>query len=165
MLHDLHALHVPGAPAHTGARTRVDDGRGDGGPAAAPRARGESPGRPGLPPPLAWLWEEAGLRPPAVARLLGVAPDVLARWGAGAGAPGSWAPAPTEVPLLAALAAVQARVAAALPDASERVRWWAGGRRTLGWLSPAELLRRGKLGEVLLLVADPGAFGAPGRDP
>lgn len=108
-----------------------------------------------IPSDVRWLYDEAGLRPPAIIRVLGVTPTAFACWCAGA-----WAPTPTEVPLLAAVATVQAHVNRALPDQRARCRWWAQGQRVLGWLSPAELLRRGKIGEVLLLVAALGATSA-----
>lgn len=102
-----------------------------------------------LPAPgeLAWLRDEAGLRPPAIARLLGVAPDAYARWCTGA-----WAPTPADVPMLPAVTALYARARATMPEQRTRTRWWVEGQREVGWLSPAELLRRGKVGEVLLLI-------------
>ncbi len=110
-----------------------------------------------VPPPpasLVWLRDEAGLRPPAIARLVGVAPDADARWCAD-----SWAPTADEVPLLSAVAVVRSRACARMPDAPARRRWWAEGQRELGWTSPAELLRRGKLGEVLVLLSTPQSKG------
>lgn len=107
-----------------------------------------SPARLSAPVELAWLRDEAGLRPPTIARLVGLTPDAYARW-----CTGVWAPSQADVPLLPAIASAHARACAAMPDPQARSRWWLGGQRELGWLSPAELLRRGKLGEVLLLLA------------
>ena len=58
-----------------------------------------------------------------------------------------------EASLVTALAGLHERVVARYPDERARRWWWADARREAGWLSPGELLRRGKLGEVLLLLA------------
>lgn len=102
----------------------------------------------GTPPALAWLRDEAGLRAPAIARLVGLTPDAYVRWCAGA-----WVPSPHDAPLLPAIAAVHQRACTAVPDLRTRCGWWVVGQREYGWLSPAELLRRGKIGELLILLA------------
>lgn len=103
---------------------------------------------PAPPAAIAWLHDEAGLRPPAIARLLGLTPA-------------AWTPTPEDVPLQLAVAAVDARARAAVPDARARRIWWGDARREVGWVSPAELLRRGKVGEVLLLFSTPGDETGP----
>ena len=91
--------------------------------------------------------DEAMLRPCAIARVAGLTPQRLASW-----VWGTWTPGEGDVPLLAVLTRLRARVAADYPDAQARRRWWCQARRELGWLSPAELLRRGRVGEVFLLL-------------
>lgn len=100
-----------------------------------------------VPGVLAWLRDDAGLRPPAIARVVGVTPIAFAQWTAGV-----WAPSDVDVPLLGVLAHLHAQVSRRLPDARSRRRWWTEGEPALGWRSPAEVLRRGRMGELFVLL-------------
>ena len=102
--------------------------------------------QPVVPPVLGWMQHEAQLRAPAIARLAGLSREALAAW-----ARGDWQPVAADVPLLPALLELHVRLLVRHPNRAARRRWWCDARRELGWLSPAELLRRGKIGEVLLL--------------
>ena len=109
----------------------------------------DRPARLQVPRALAWMRDEASLRPVAIARVVGVTPESLAWW-----AWGTWIPEDREVPLLAALTRLHATACAHRADLRERRTWWGTSRRELGWISPAELLRRGRIGEVLLVLSD-----------
>lgn len=105
-----------------------------------------------VPAPLAWMSDEAQLRPVAIARVAGLTADAFDRWTRGA-----WTPMAADVPLLPALLEMHIRLVARYPNAQARRAWWCEARRAFGWLSPAELLRRGRIGEVLLLPLDRSA--------
>lgn len=129
---------------------------------SAPRVHARQSNREGraCPPPCIWMRAEAQLRPVAIARVAGITSSTLAGW-----ARGDLHPAAADVPLLPALLALHARLVRGYPDPADRRRWWCTAWRTLGWISPAELLRRGRIGEVLLLpLASPSTPWQEGSD-